>query len=322
MQEPGITAAPGATAVAPQAATAVMLVRPACFGSNPQTRASNRFQQEDPAVAADANARACEEFDGLLRRLQAAGVGVAVVQDAVPPQCPDAIFPNNWVSLHADGTVVLYPMLALNRRLERRLDRVASVAAACGRRITRLLDLSYHEGQGRYLEGTGSIVFDHVQRVAYACLSPRTELALLHELCAELGYQPCAFRATDAAGVPIYHTNVMLAIGSGFVVVAAESIDAADRSRVLQELAASGRHLELIDRGQMARFAGNVLELQAGDGSRVLALSQSAHDALGSDGSARLARCVDHFVVAPIPTIERLGGGSVRCMLAEVFLPA
>ncbi len=322
MQEPNIVAGPGAAAVAPQAATAVMLVRPACFGSNPQTQASNRFQHDDAAVAADSNARACEEFDGLLRGLQAAGVAVAAVQDAAPPQCPDAIFPNNWVSLHADGTVVLYPMLARNRRLERQLDRVAGVAAAHGRRITRLLDLTHHETQGRYLEGTGSIVFDHVQRVAYACLSPRTELALLHELCAELGYRPCAFRATDAAGVPIYHTNVMLAIGSGFVVVAAEAIDAADRNRVLQELAAGGRHLELIDRGQMARFAGNVLELQAGDGSRVLALSQSACDALGSEGIARLGRSVDRFVVAPIPTIERLGGGSVRCMLAEVFLPA
>jgi hypothetical protein len=313
--------ADGPGVAAAQSASGVMLVRPACFGANPQTRASNRFQQDDSATA-DANARACEEFDGLLRQLQASGVSVAVVQDTTPPQCPDAVFPNNWVSLHPDGTVVLYPMLARNRRLERQLDRVACAAATLGRRITRLLDLSHHEVEGRHLEGTGSIVFDHVQRIAYACLSPRTDLAPLHELCDELGYRPCAFCATDAAGVPIYHTNVMLAIGSGWVVVAAEAIDAPERARVLQELAAGGRHLELIDREQMARFAGNVLELRAGDGSRVLALSQSARDALGDKGMARLARSIDHFVVASIPTIERLGGGSVRCMLAEVFLPS
>jgi hypothetical protein len=298
-----------------------MMVRPASFGSNPQTRASNRFQQDDAADAAGANARACEEFDGLLRQLQESGVSVAVVQDTVLPHCPDAIFPNNWVSLHEDGTVVLYPMLARNRRLERQLDRVTAVVEALGRRITRLLDFSHHEIQGRCLEGTGSIVFDHAHRIAYACLSPRTDLALLHELCAELGYEPCAFRATDATGVPIYHTNVMLAIGTGCVVVVAEAIDEAERARVLRALAAGGRQVELIDRAQMAGFAGNVLELRAADGRRVLALSQSAHDALGSDCMGRLARHVDRFVVAPIPTIERLGGGSVRCMLAEVFLP-
>jgi hypothetical protein len=322
MSPPSILSGPDAPATAQQSANAVMMVRPASFGSNPQTQASNRFQQDDPAAAAGANERACEEFDGLRRQLQASGVEVAVVQDVAPPQCPDAIFPNNWVSLHADGTVVLYPMLARNRRLERRLDRVTAVVETLGRRITRLLDFSHHEIQGRCLEGTGSIVFDHVQRIAYACLSPRTELALLHELCAELEYEACAFRATDAAGVPIYHTNVMLAIGTGSVVVAAEAIDESERARVLRALAAGGRQVELIDRAQMAGFAGNVLELRAADGRRVLALSQSAHDALGGDCVGRLARHVDRFVVAPIPTIERLGGGSVRCMLAEVFLPA
>jgi hypothetical protein len=321
MPPPNILSGPDATAAARQSANAVMMVRPASFGSNPQTQGSNRFQHDDPAAAADANARAREEFDGLLRQLQASGVAVAVVQDTAPPQCPDAVFPNNWVTLHADGTVVLYPMLARNRRLERQLDRVTAVVESLGRRITRLLDFSHHEIQARCLEGTGSIVFDHVRRVAYACLSPRTDLALLHELCAELDYEPCAFRATDAAGVPIYHTNVMLAIGTGSVVVAAEAIDGAERDRVLQALAAGGRQVELIDRAQMAGFAGNVLELQAADGGRVLALSQSAHDALGSDCMDRLAHRVDRCVVAPIPTIERLGGGSVRCMLAEVFLP-
>jgi hypothetical protein len=321
MSPPNTLTGPDATATARQSANAVMMVRPASFGSNPQTQASNRFQQDDPAVAAGANARACEEFDGLRRQLQASGVAVVVVEDTAPPRCPDAIFPNNWVSLHADGTVVLYPMLARNRRLERQLDRVTAVVEALGRRITRLLDYSHHEIQGRCLEGTGSIVFDHVQRIAYACLSPRTDCAMLHEVCAELEYEPCAFRATDATGVPIYHTNVMLAIGTGSVVVAAEAIDEPERARVLRALAAGGRQVELIDRAQMAGFAGNLLELQAADGSRVLALSQSAHDALGSDCMDRLARHVDRFVVAPIPIIERLGGGSVRCMLAEVFLP-
>jgi hypothetical protein len=304
-----------------QTADAVLMVRPASFGWNSQTQASNRFQREVPGLAGDANERARAEFDALVLQLRNAGVEVTVATDVATPVCPDAIFPNNWVSLHADGTVVLYPMLARNRRLERRLDLIAMLAAGQGRTITRLLDLTQHESHGRFLEGTGSIVFDHVRRIAYACLSPRTHLEPLAELCDELGYEPCTFAATDAAGVPIYHTNVMLAVGARCCVVAADAIDRHDRERVLSSLAGSGRHVETISAAQMAGFAGNVLELRAADSGRVLAMSATARASFGPAAIERLASTVDRIVAAPIPTIETLGGGSVRCMLAEVFLP-
>jgi hypothetical protein len=314
-----VTASQSAASV--QTADAVLMVRPASFGWNPQTQASNRFQRDEPGLAGDANERARAEFDALVLQLRGAGVEVAVADDAAAPVCPDAIFPNNWVSLHADGTVVLYPMLAPNRRLERRLELIASLAAASRRKVVRLLDLTQHESRGRYLEGTGSIVFDHVQRIAYACLSPRTHREPLSELCDELGYQPCTFAATDSAGVPIYHTNVMLAIGSRCSVVAASAIELRDRERVLSSLAATHRHVEFIDATQMAGFAGNVLELQSADAGSVLAMSATAHASFGTAAIERLAANVDRIVTAPIPTIETLGGGSVRCMLAEVFLP-
>jgi hypothetical protein len=304
-----------------QTADAVLMVRPASFGWNPQTQASNRFQRDVPGLAGDANERARAEFDALALQLRSAGVEVAVATDVATPVCPDAIFPNNWVSLHADGTVVLYPMLARNRRLERRLDLVATLAAGQRRTIARLLDLTQHESRGRFLEGTGSVVFDHARQIAYACLSPRTHPEPLAELCDELGYEPCTFTATDTAGVPIYHTNVMLAVGSRCCVVAADAIDRHDRERVLSTLAASGRHVETINAAQMAGFAGNVLELRAADSGSVLAMSATAQASFGPVAIERLAASVNRIVAAPIPTIETLGGGSVRCMLAEVFLP-
>lgn len=317
LRPPGIDAAGAA-----QSASRVLMVRPACFGWNPQTQASNRFQRADPALAFDANERARAEFDALAAALRASGVDVSVALDRESPVCPDAVFPNNWVSLHADGTVVLYPMLAVNRRLERRLELIAALAAEHGLAVRRLLDLTHYESRGMFLEGTGSVVFDHVHRIAYACLSPRTQREPLDELCAELGYTACAFAAADAQGVAIYHTNVMLAVGSRACVVAESAIDAHDRERVIGSLAAGGRALERIDPRQMAGFAGNVLELRAGDGRSVLALSNSARDAFGAEAFARLRATVDDVVVAAIPTIETLGGGSVRCMLAEVRLPS
>jgi hypothetical protein len=297
------------------------MVRPACFGWNAETQASNRFQQHDPALAAAGASRALDEFDGLVAALRAAGVEACVAHDEAVPHCPDAVFPNNWVSFHADGTVVLYPMLAPSRRRERRLEHVWRLEQATGRRVHRVLDLTHHELRGCFLEGTGSLVFDHVARVAYAALSSRTHVAPLEELCEELGYRSCVFAAADAGGVPIYHTNVMLAIGTGFAVLAADAIEPRARARVLAELQESGREVVTIDAAAMEHFAGNVLELRARDGTRVLALSQAAAAAFGPAQVEQLRRHVARVVPVPIPTIERLGGGSVRCMLAEVFLP-
>jgi hypothetical protein len=306
-----------------QCAHGVLLVRPACFGYNSETAASNRFQQ--PAQLPDTAERARAEFAALAAGIEGAGVRVCVVEDSVEPVKPDAVFPNNWVSFHSDGTIVLYPMHAPNRRAERRMEIVAAVERQLGFHRTRLLDLSSHEQQQRMLEGTGSLVLDHVHRIAYACRSARTDESLVREWSALMSYEALLFDARGAGGTPIYHTNVMLGIGSNWAVVCAEAIDAADRDRVLQRLAASGRAIIRITLQAMSGFAGNVLELRGSDagGSEcsVLALSERARSALQHpDHQAwdRLRERVDRVVAADIATIENVGGGSVRCMLAEV----
>jgi hypothetical protein len=231
------------------------------------------------------------------------------------------VFPNNWVSLHHDGTVVLYPMLAPSRRLERRLELLVALEQRGDFAVSRLLDLSHHELSGRFLEGTGSVVFDHESRIAYACLSPRTNADVLAELCDELGYEPFAFDAVDREGVAVYHTNVLLSIGRRSAIVCAEAVPVAQRVPLLERLRASGREVVAIDRTQMAAFAGNALELAAADGTAVLAMSDRALRSLDSRSLETLQCCVERMVAVPVPTIEDLGGGSVRCMLAEVFLP-
>jgi hypothetical protein len=306
---------------AAQTAGSVLMVRPHSFGWNAETSDSNRFQCNPGAAPESVAAAAAAEFAALLERLQQAGVDVHVVDDRPVPRCPDAVFPNNWVSFHADGSVVVYPMLAPGRRLERRCHRLHEVVESGSFRVSRLLDLTHHELEGRFLEGTGSVVFDHAGRRAFASLSPRTDPNVLAELCDELGYRPVVFGARDRGGRPIYHTNVLLAIGRRYAVVCAEAIDATDRDRVLSELVAHGREAIAIDHAQLHAFAGNVLELATQTGDAVLAMSRCAHDAFTPAQRSRLAGHVDAIVTAAIPTIERVGGGSVRCMLAEIFLP-
>jgi hypothetical protein len=249
-------------------------------------------------------------------------VRVQVAQDTLDPPKPDAVFPNNWFSWHADGTVVLYPMQAENRRLERRLELLDGVATALGCPIRRVLDLSPHEREGRYLEGTGSLVLDHVGRQAFACRSPRTDAGLVGRWAQEFGYTPVLFDAADAGGTSWYHTNVMLSIGARVALVAADSIAAADRGRVLEHLAAVPRDIIGIDTAAVGAFAGNALELCAagtGPGNTVYALSAAAWAALPRGARQRLEAATGRVLPLPVPTIERLGGGSVRCMLAEVF---
>jgi hypothetical protein len=298
-----------------------MMIRPAAFDYNSQTAASNRMQEAGAAVV-DAQTRARAEFDAAVVALRAAAVQVCVVADTPLPPKPDAVFPNNWVSWHADGSVVLYPMQAPNRREERRRDILEQVAERCRYRIGRLIDLSSFEAQERYLEGTGSLVLDHVGRVAYACRSSRTDEMLVRRWADQLGYEPVVFDAVDRAGVPFYHTNVMLSIGSRVAVVAADAIVPADRERVLTALAAGARDLIPIDQAAVAAFAGNMLELLNASGQRVYVLSAHAQRALPAASLGRLAAGTDQLLPLSIPTIERLGGGSVRCMLAEVFSPA
>lgn len=321
---------PGQTGPRPttpqQTTRCVLLVQPRAFGFNAETAGSNTLQQAPDVEALAVQDAALREFKGLQRALQGEGVQVIVAEDEITPVKPDAVFPNNWVSFHADGTVVLYPMLAPSRRAERRREFVDQVMAESGGKLRRLLDLTAHERQGRYLEGTGSLVLDHVGRVAYACRSPRTDADLVEQWCAQLGYRAVLFEATDAAGVPYYHTNVMLSIGTDFAVLGAESVATADRERVRNELRASGRRVVEISREAIAGFAGNMLELATWDealgDARVLVMSAAARAALGDAQYRQLAGAVDSVLVVPVPTIERVGGGSVRCMIAEVFQTA
>ncbi len=294
------------------------MIRPARFGANPETADSNRFQRTE--AIADAATAALREFDALARRLADAGVGVVVAEDAPDPVKPDACFPNNWVSFHADGTVVLYPMMAPSRRAERRREPIAAVERA-GYRVARTIDLSPLEARGEFLEGTGSLVLDRPRRIAYACRSPRTTAGGLAEFSAALGYRIVAFDAQGPDGRPAYHTNVLMAIGEGFAAVCADSIaQAGPRAAVIEELGRDGREVIAIDAAEMNGFAGNLLALRTQRGDPLIAMSDAALRALVPGKRRRLERHGTILSVG-IPTIERLGGGSVRCMLAEVFLP-
>jgi hypothetical protein len=305
-----------------QTAAAVLMVRPAGFGYNADTASSNTMQHAPQPFDGVIGAQALQEFAALVGALRSEGIATCVVDDEPQPQRPDALFPNNWVSFHADGSVVLYPMLALNRRLERREAVIAAVRAQQGFRETRRIDLTAHEAEGRYLEGTGSLVLDHAQRIAYACRSPRTDESLVREWARTLGFEPVVFDATDAQGLPYYHTNVMLWIGNRVAGVCLESIAPADRARVRDHLRQGERELCEFSRTAVGNFAGNMLELASWDENlgdcSVLVMSATARAALSDTQWRQLSGAVDSVLAVPVPTIERIGGGSVRCMLAEV----
>jgi hypothetical protein len=309
-----------------QCAGAVLMIRPAAFDYNPETALTNRMQRPGDAADASAPIRAQAEFDHLTQALESEGVSVCSVEDTPDPPKPDAVFPNNWVSFHDDGTVVLYPMQAESRRRERRTDVIDAVVNRLGFRVSGVLDLTRHEAAGRFLEGTGSLVLDHVQRVAYASASPRTHPAVVEEWAQELGYEPLIFESLDRAGVPPYHTNVLMCIGERVALVGSAAIAGKDRGRVLERLRAAGREVIELGHDEIERFAGNMLELATWDEAlgdcRVLVMSETARHALHSEDFARLSACTDAVLAVPVPTIERFGGGSVRCMLAEVFLRA
>lgn len=303
-----------------QTTNAVLMIRPAAFRSNPQTAASNAFQDTGALPAAAAHERAGPEFDAAVDALVAAGVTVHVFDDTPEPSRPDAIFPNNWISTHADGTVVTYPMQAPNRRAEVRADIVTSLSADLGYRVDRVLDLTPWADRDRFLEGTGSMVLDRLNRVAFAANSLRTDREVLDAFATELDYRPILFDARDRDGVPIYHTNVMMWIGTGCAAVCLEAIADESERRIVRDLAGTGRKLIELDFAQVSAFAGNALELRATDGAPVLALSRSAHDAL-EPGQREVLFDGTRAAIADIGSIEACSGGSLRCMIAEIFLP-
>lgn len=298
------------------------LVEPAAFGFNAQTARTNRFQQASTGLtAADSAHAARTEFAGLVAALRAAGVPLAVAGDTPDPVKPDAVFPNNWVSFHEDGTVVLYPMHDPVRRAERREQVIDLVKQQLGYVEQRRLDLTAEEQRGRFLEGTGSLVLDRRERIAYACRSPRTSESLVREWADAMGYEPFIFDAATADGVPVYHTNVVLWIGSRIAGAGLDWVPPAQRDALEERLRTSGRDILELSDAQLHAFAGNMLEV-GGSAGRHLAMSAQAAASLDDRQRAQLLEAGCEPLVAAIPVIEKLGGGSVRCMLAEVPLPA
>lgn len=306
-----------------QTTNTILMIRPVRFDLNEQTVASNAFQQRTRTESGETIQQAAQvEFDTFVVRLRQAGVRVLVFDDTLEPATPDSIFPNNWVSFHQSGLVYLYPMQAANRRLERRSDILTALQTDYNYTIKAQHDLSSPaESEGIFLEGTGSMVLDRQHRRAYACLSPRTHLQLLQQWCEHAGYTPIAFHAVDEQGQAIYHTNVVMCVGDRYAVVCTDAIaDADERKLVTDSLEATGHEVIIITWEQMNRFAGNMLQVHNQHGEPLLVMSQQAYDALTTEQRQRLEK-YNPLLYSPIPTIERYGGGSARCMMAEVFLP-
>jgi hypothetical protein len=307
-----------------QSTSSVFMVRPHSFRKNEDT-ATNNYYQRDIAQASPEEIieRAQEEFDGLVDQLKAAGIEVIVFDEAEPHETPDALFPNNWISTHADGTVALYPMFAPNRRTERREDVPLVLEHQCGFYVRQIIDFTEFESHNKFLEGTGSIVLDRINRKAYAALSDRTDARALEHFCDQLDFEPVAFQAfqtVDNQRLPIYHTNVMMSIGSGYAVVCLDCIDSDDeRKQVVDAIAQDGLELIAITEEQVNQFAGNMLEL-TGDEGPVLVMSASAYQSLVPGQIENLQQHTT-LLHAPLPTIETCGGGSARCMIAEIHLP-
>lgn len=301
-----------------QSTSTILMIRPVNFGFNEETAASNAFQKKGASIN-NINERAQLEFDRMVKMLCANGVEVIVFDDTTKPQKPDAIFPNNWVSFHADGNVFLYPMQAENRRLERREDIITKLEDRF--KVKRVVDLSRFELEAQFLEGTGSMVLDRENKIAYACISPRTDREVLELFCEEEAYRPVTFDAVDENGQAIYHTNVMMCIGSKFAVVCMDCIANPHEKIVVREsLESAEKEIIEITFEQMDHFAGNMLEVKNKDDEFLIVMSRSAYDSLSENQKATLQK-YGRLVYTDISTIEHIGGGSVRCMMAEVHLP-
>jgi len=301
-----------------QSPSHLFMVRPAAFGFNQQTGVDNYYQDANAAGENCAEV-ALAEFDQAVKQLIESGIQVKVFEDTKDPPKPDAIFPNNWISCHETGEVVLFPMATPNRRLERRNDIVAWLQNNF--KVTRMLDLSKHEEAGQYLEGTGSIVFDHLHKRAFACRSHRTDSALLQQLCHEIGYTPQLFEATDKKGRAIYHTNVLLAIGQQWAVFCQDACEQKEGEQLTQLLKEGGRTVVIVSQEQVESLAGNCYEVIGVDGRMKLVMSNGGWESLRSGQRDALAMAGVDPVLCNVPTIERVGGGGIRCMLAPIFNP-
>ncbi|WP_132534590.1 citrulline utilization hydrolase CtlX [Pedobacter psychrotolerans] len=295
----------------------LLMIRPVDFKFNEQTAANNKFQVA--SLESDVQNQALKEFDGFVELLRKNDVDVTVIDDTLQPETPDSIFPNNWVSFHDDGSIYLYPMFSENRRLERRKDILEGLKEKF--EVNHVSDLSFYEMQYAFLEGTGSMVLDRVNKIAYACLSVRTDQVVLDNFCMLTGYESVSFQAVDNTNFPIYHTNVMMCIGDRFAVICLDSIrNDKEKLAVMLKLTNSGKTIIEITLDQMNHFAGNMLQVADQNGESLLVMSEQAYLSLSKEQVASL----EHFsriIYAPIYTIEKNGGGSARCMLAEIHLP-
>lgn len=300
-----------------QSPSSVLMIRPAKFGFNQQTAESNTFQHEQTESAIAVSAKALEEFNRMADTLIAQDVDVIVVDDTSAPEKPDAIFPNNWISFHADGTVVLYPMMAENRRLERNIPVIDRIKSEF--QVGQVIDLSKHESKNQFLEGTGSVVFDYVNQIAYASRSPRTHESVLLDLCKKLNYKPVMFDAVDVAGLPIYHTNVLMCVGTRFAVICLDAIRKdEDQEKLLDSFSTTGHQVVAISYEQLKLFAGNMIEVLTRAGEPIVLISEAAFHSLLPGQLNAITRFAE-LIPLSIQTIEKYGGGSVRCMVAGIF---
>lgn len=307
-----------------QTTNSILMIRPVAFRMNEQTAVNNYYQKVlDGLTPNTVNAKAQEEFDAFVDKLRMVGVDVTVVDDTLNPDTPDSIFPNNWISFHENGDVILYPMFAENRRAERRED-ILDILEEKGFVINEIMDYSEAEQDGIYLEGTGSLLLDRENGKAYCALSPRADEELFIEFCEDYDMQPVIFEAYQTVGGErklIYHTNVMMCIGDTFAVVCADAIDdKSERKMVLDSLRGDDKEVILITEDQVNNFAGNMLEVKGANDRRYLVMSSSAYHALTKK---QIAQLEEHITIlhSSLDTIEACGGGSARCMMAEIFLP-
>ena len=304
-----------------QTTNTVLMVEPIAFGYNAETAENNYFQVEQKET--DIQQKALSEFKNFVEKLQAKGINVITVKDTIDPHTPDSIFPNNWVSFHQDGKVVLYPMFASNRRVERREDIIETIKNE-GFSVSEIDDWSLPEVQGHYLEGTGSMIFDHDNKLAYGSVSLRLDEQLFREFCEKFGFEPVVFHSYQTANnerLPIYHTNVMMCVADQFVVICLDCIDdETERVNVVNTILESGKEIIEISENQMQQFAGNMLQVQNEDGKKFLVMSETAYNSLTPEQISAIKK-YNEIIYSNLETIEINGGGSARCMLAEVFLP-
>lgn len=301
-----------------QTTDTVLMIEPVAFGYNEQTAVNNYFQVQQEGNVQE---KALREFNSFVEKLRSKGITVITIKDTISPKTPDSIFPNNWVSFHRDGKVVLYPMFAENRRLERRDDIINQIKEQF--EVTEVIDYSGAEKDNLFLEGTGSMIFDHDNKLAYGSVSLRLDEDLFRKFCSEFGFQPVVFHSYQNAGeerLPIYHTNVMMCVADQFVVICLDCIDdESERNNVIETIKNSGKELIEISEDQMQNFAGNMLQVHNNLGEKFLVMSQSAYRSLKPEQVAAIEKYCE-IIYSDLETIETNGGGSARCMLAEVFL--